>query len=136
VGCAETIRSRLPRVPRLTSYVPGMSRHNPTMSRCSSRASATLRVAVAHLYADLRRLAEAGLATRAVERVGRRVRTIYTIIAEGRAALRPWRAEPGTPPVFQCEALVKLAYVAEGSKESALAQTAVLAQHPARRPEA
>jgi PadR family transcriptional regulator, regulatory protein AphA len=85
--------------------------------------------AQSNLYADLKRLAEAGLATRAAERVGRRVRTSYTITAEGRAALRPWLAEPGAPPVFECEALVKLAYVAEGSKESALAQVAVLEQH-------
>jgi PadR family transcriptional regulator AphA len=89
--------------------------------------------AQSNLYTDLKRLAEAGLATRQAERVGRRSRTIYTITAAGRAALRLWLAEPGTPPVFECEALVKLAYVAEDSKEAALAQVAVLAQHAVER---
>ena len=89
--------------------------------------------AQSNLYTDLKRLAEAGLATCQVERVGRRSRTVYTITAEGKAALRRWLVEPGTPPVFECEALVKLAYVAEDSQEAALAQVAVLARHAVER---
>jgi PadR family transcriptional regulator AphA len=89
--------------------------------------------AQSNLYADLKRLAEEGLATRESIHSGRRSRTIYTISSEGRAALTPWLAEPGLPPVFECEALVKLAYVPGGSKEAALAQVAVLAHHAVER---
>lgn len=85
--------------------------------------------AQSNLYVDLKRLAEAGLATREIERTGRRARTVYAISDEGRSALNPWLAAPGAPPLFECEALVKLAYVAEDDKDTALAQVAVLAQH-------
>jgi DNA-binding PadR family transcriptional regulator len=89
--------------------------------------------AQSNLYADLKRLAEAGFAARAVERVGRRTRTVYSITPEGEAVLAPWLAEPGAPPVFECEALVKLAYVAEQARPAALAQVAVLAAHAEQR---
>jgi len=85
--------------------------------------------AQSNLYADLKRLAREGLATSETVRIGKRSRTIYTISLAGRAILQPWLAEPGAPPVFECEALVKLAYVAAGGKDAALAQIAVLAQH-------
>lgn len=45
------------------------------------------------LYAEPRRLAEAGLLTEEQEESGRR-RRFYSITAEGRAALRAWLAEP------------------------------------------
>jgi PadR family transcriptional regulator AphA len=85
--------------------------------------------AQSNLYVDLKRLAADGLATRATVRVGRRARSTYTITAAGRAALLPWLDQPGLAPVFECEALVKLAYVPAASKPAALAQVAVLAEH-------
>ena len=58
------------------------------------------------------------------KRVARRSRAVYTITAEDRVILQAWLREPGAPPVCECEALVKLAYQAEGSKQAALAQVA------------
>jgi PadR family transcriptional regulator AphA len=85
--------------------------------------------AQSNLYADLKRLAEQGLASRQTARVGRRSRTIYAITAPGWAAVQRWLAEPGSAPLFECEALVKLAYVPAHSKAAALTQVAVLARH-------
>lgn len=89
--------------------------------------------AQSNLYADLKRLAEAGLATREAVRIGRRRRTMYTITSSGTEALAAWLAQPGLPPTFECEALVKLAYVPASSQPAALAQVAVLARHAEER---
>src|SRR5579859_8146704 len=55
---------------------------------------------------------------------GRRPRTVYSITPEGRHALTAWLAEPGTGPVLECEALVKIAYADQGSRDGLLANLA------------
>lgn len=82
-----------------------------------------------NLYADLKRLAAEGLADTTVESVGRRSRTRYRITRRGRTALRAWLQEPGAPPAFECEALVKLGFAPFTTKEAALAQIDVILAH-------
>ena len=56
----------------------------------------------------------------------RRRSTVYTITPEGRHALASWLAEPGTGPVLECEALVKIAYADQGTRDGLLANLAAL----------
>jgi PadR family transcriptional regulator, regulatory protein AphA len=51
---------------------------------------------------------------------------VYTITPAGRQALAAWLAEPGTGPVLECEALVKIAYADQGSRDGLLANLAAL----------
>ena len=89
--------------------------------------------AQSNLYADLKRLAANGLAEVERASVGRRHRTVYRITDAGRAELRAWLESAGAPPYFECEALVKLGFAPHTTKESALAQVAVLAEHAEQR---
>ena len=89
--------------------------------------------AQSNLYADLKRLAQEGLASSSVSHTGKRARTTYRITARGRRALSAWLEDPGDPPVFECSALLKLAFAPSSTKESALAQVDVLARHAEER---
>jgi len=86
-----------------------------------------------NLYADLKRLAAEGLATTEEGRTGRRRRTVYSITATGRDELGRWLAEPGAAPYVECEALLKLAFAPQSSRQAALAQVAVIAGHAQER---
>src|SRR6202041_3343407 len=57
---------------------------------------------------------------------GRRRSTVYDITADGRQALAAWLAEPGAGPVLECEALVKVAYADQGTRDGLLANLTAL----------
>ena len=77
--------------------------------------------AISRLYEEPKKLVAAGLATSQRGATGRRPSTVYTITPAGRDALAAWLAEPGTGPVLECEALVKVAYADQGTREGLLA---------------
>ena len=56
--------------------------------------------AVSKLYDEPKKLASHGLARSAIQRNGRRTRTVYTITAKGRRALAEWLGEPGEGPAL------------------------------------
>jgi DNA-binding PadR family transcriptional regulator len=82
--------------------------------------------AISRLYEEPKKLVAAGLATSQPGATGRRPSTVYTITPEGRVALATWLAEPGTGPVLECEALVKIAYADQGTRDGLLANLAAL----------
>jgi DNA-binding PadR family transcriptional regulator len=77
--------------------------------------------AESNLYAEPKRLVEAGLATAEVVWNGDRKRTVYSITAEGHAALRSWLAEEPAPLRLESEAALRLLYGNSGTKENLLA---------------
>ena len=80
--------------------------------------------AVSKLYEEPKKLVAHGLARPSTERNGRRTRTVYTITAAGRAALRDWLAEPGEGPVLEFEQLLKVFFADSGTTSAALATLA------------
>jgi PadR family transcriptional regulator, regulatory protein AphA len=74
-----------------------------------------------NLYAEPKRLAAAGLVRMRREQVGRRSRTIYEITPAGRDALRRQLATPPAPPQLEFEALQRLIFADQGSKQDLLA---------------
>jgi PadR family transcriptional regulator AphA len=74
-----------------------------------------------NLYAEPKRLAAAGLVRMRREQVGRRSRTIYEITPAGRDALRRQLATPPAPPQLEFEALQRLIFADQASKEDLLA---------------
>jgi DNA-binding PadR family transcriptional regulator len=81
------------------------------------------------LYDEPKRLVAAGLATATSESTGRRPRTVYSITAAGRRALKAWLAEPSAPPVFESEAMVRVFFADAGTKESLLATIDGMGHH-------
>ncbi len=69
------------------------------------------------VYAECKKLARDGLATTHREHQGRRPRTVYTITAAGRAALRDWLGEPTAGPRLEFEAMLQVAFADHGSRE-------------------
>lgn len=82
--------------------------------------------AVSRLYEEPKKLVAAGLATSRAGATGRRPRTEYSITPAGRQALAAWLAEPGAGPTLECEALVKIAYADQGTRDGLLANLAAL----------
>ena len=82
--------------------------------------------AISRLYEEPKKLVAAGLATSRSESTGRRRSTVYDITPAGRQALAAWLAEPGTGMVLECEALVKIAYADQGTRDGLLANLAAL----------
>jgi PadR family transcriptional regulator, regulatory protein AphA len=74
-----------------------------------------------HLYAEPKRLAAAGLVRMRRETVGRRSRTIYEITPAGREALRQQMATPPKPPQLDFEAMQRLIFADQASKQDLLA---------------
>lgn len=77
--------------------------------------------AESNVYAEPRRLVEAGLASVREEWNGQRRRMVYEITAAGRAALAAWLAAPSSPPRYESEALVKVMFAENGTREDLLA---------------
>ena len=73
------------------------------------------------LYEEPKKLVTHGLATAGKELVGKRSRTVYTITAKGRRALRTWLGEPGAGPAIEFEQLLKVFFSDHGSRDDALA---------------
>lgn len=77
--------------------------------------------AESNIYAEPKRLVEAGLAHAEVERVGQRPRTLYTITPKGRRALQRWVATKSASSRVESEMLVKVLFGNYGSKDDLLA---------------
>jgi PadR family transcriptional regulator, regulatory protein AphA len=77
--------------------------------------------AASRLYEEPKKLVSAGLAASRPGATGRRRSTVYSITAEGRQALSAWLAEPGSGITLECEALVKIAYADQGTRDGLLA---------------
>jgi PadR family transcriptional regulator, regulatory protein AphA len=74
-----------------------------------------------NLFEEPKRLVAQGFATATEEQVGKRPRTVYTITAKGRAALRGWLSTPGEGPVLEFEEMVKVFFADHGTKGDARA---------------
>lgn len=77
--------------------------------------------AESNVYAEPRRLVEAGLAVSREEWNGQRRRTVYEITDAGRAALAAWLASRSSLPRYESEALVKVMFAENGSRDDLLA---------------
>src|SRR4029453_18072701 len=87
------------------------------------------------LYSEPKRLVRFGLATAKRQAAGRRSRTVYTLTHQGRHVLAQWLATPPSPPSVEVEAMLRLLYADQGSKQDLLAavraaRTWALAQAP------
>jgi PadR family transcriptional regulator AphA len=82
--------------------------------------------AESNVYAEPRRLVEAGLATAHEEWYGQRRRTVYAITEAGRAALAAWLAAPSSRQRYECEQLVKVLFAENGTREDMLASIRAL----------
>jgi DNA-binding PadR family transcriptional regulator len=80
--------------------------------------------AASKLYEEPKKLVALGLAKATADPVGNRPRTGYSITPQGRRALAAWLAEPGAGPVLEFEALLKLFFAEQGSRDDALASIA------------
>lgn len=69
------------------------------------------------IYDEPRKLVENGMATATTEATGNRERTVYTITERGRAALADWLREPSAAPQFESEAMLRVAFAENGTKE-------------------
>src|SRR5262245_30896761 len=72
------------------------------------------------LYDEPKRLVRLGLATARQEPAGRRTRASYTITEEGRGALKAWLTTQPGPPRFELEAMLRLLYADQGTKQDVL----------------
>lgn len=77
--------------------------------------------AESNLYAEPKRLVEAGLAEASEEWNGERKRTVYSITDAGRAALRAWLASPTAESRLESEPHLRLLYSNNGTKDDLLA---------------
>jgi PadR family transcriptional regulator AphA len=73
------------------------------------------------IYAEVKRLAERGLALAELEPVGRRHRTVYAITPAGQQALEDWLATPPKGAVLEFEALLRIFFARNGTREQLLA---------------
>jgi PadR family transcriptional regulator, regulatory protein AphA len=72
------------------------------------------------VYQEPKNLVAHGLAKAELSHVGRRPRTVYTITPEGREALRDWLSVEPAPAHLALEALVKVWFGEQGTKEQLL----------------
>jgi DNA-binding PadR family transcriptional regulator len=72
------------------------------------------------MYAEPKRLVAAGLAEAREEWTGGRRRTIYSVTDSGRAALAAWLASPSSRQRFESEALLKVFFAENGTKDDLL----------------
>ena len=77
--------------------------------------------AESNMYAEAKRLVDAGLAASHEEWTGERRRTVYSITAAGRAALAHWLSQPSTSQRYESEAVLKVLFGENGSREDVLA---------------
>jgi PadR family transcriptional regulator AphA len=79
------------------------------------------------LYDEPKHLVAHGLARARPEATGRRPRTVYTITPKGRAALRRWLSGPSAPAAMEFEAMMKVFFAEQGSKDQLLATLRAIA---------
>jgi DNA-binding PadR family transcriptional regulator len=77
--------------------------------------------AESNVYAEPKRLVAAGLASSRQEWTGSRRRTVYSITEAGRAALAEWLASPSARQRYESEALLKVLFAENGTKDDLLA---------------
>jgi PadR family transcriptional regulator AphA len=77
--------------------------------------------AESNVYAEPKRLVDARLVTAEVEMIGKRARTLYTITADGQAALERWLDTDSGPTRVESETLVKVLFGNYGTKDKLLA---------------
>jgi PadR family transcriptional regulator AphA len=73
--------------------------------------------AESNVYAEPKRLVAAGLAEAREEWRGERRRTVYSITETGREALREWIASPSARQRYESEAVLKVFFGENGSRE-------------------
>jgi DNA-binding PadR family transcriptional regulator len=76
--------------------------------------------AESNVYAESKRLVAAGLAATRTEWNGGRKRTVYSITDPGRAALVEWLAEGSSPQRYETEALLKVFFAENGTRDDLL----------------
>ena len=81
------------------------------------------------IYDEPKKLVAHGFATATTEATGDRTRTIYTITRRGRAALRRWLREPSAPPRFESEAVLRVTFAENGTKDDLLAAIRSVREH-------
>jgi len=74
-----------------------------------------------NVYAEAKRLVTAGLAEARVEWNGDRRRTVYSITEAGREAVTEWLARSSARPRFESEALMKVFFAENGTRENLVA---------------
>lgn len=77
--------------------------------------------AESNVYAEPKRLVQAGLAAAREQWTGSRRRTVYSITEAGRAALANWLAAPSSRARYESEALLKLLFAENGTTADMLA---------------
>ena len=77
--------------------------------------------AESNLYAEPKRLVEAGLADAREEWNGDRRRTVYSITEKGRSAFRDWLATPPAPQRVESEAHLRVLFGNSGTKADLIA---------------
>jgi len=82
--------------------------------------------AESNVYAEPRRLVEAGLASAREEWVGDRRRTVYSITRAGRKALARWLASPSSRQRYESEAALKILFAENGTRDDLLASIRAL----------
>jgi DNA-binding PadR family transcriptional regulator len=82
--------------------------------------------AESNVYAEPSRLVEAGLASSREEFVGDRRRTVYSITSAGRRVLAVWLSTPSTRPRYESEALLKVLFAENGTRDDLLASVRAL----------
>jgi len=73
------------------------------------------------LYEEPKKLVDHGLAAVTRDAVGNRPRSVYRITPAGRRVLRAWLAEPGALASLEFEALIKVFFAEQGSKDQLIA---------------
>ena len=77
--------------------------------------------AESNVYAEPKRLVAAGLAEVREEWTGQRRRTVYSITSSGRKELRTWITSPSTRQRYESEAVLKVFFGENGSREDMIA---------------
>lgn len=77
--------------------------------------------AESNVYAEPKRLVAAGLAEAREEWTGERRRTVYSITEAGRASLADWLASPSARQRYESEALLKVFFAENGTRDDLLA---------------
>src|SRR5215471_11926514 len=77
--------------------------------------------AESNVYAEPKRLVAAGLASARTEWNGGRRRTLYSITDPGRAALAQWLSSPSAEQRYESEALLKVFFAENGTRDDLLA---------------
>jgi DNA-binding PadR family transcriptional regulator len=86
-------------------------------------------------FNEPKKLAELGFVKATADAVGNRPRTVYSITAKGRRALRTWLDSPGEPTRLESEQLLKLFFAEQGTTDQARATVAAIAEWAAERAE-